>query len=321
MATVSKFVNGSQRFTDPVEARLKAAIARLGYRSNAHARSTATGETRIIGIAVLDLCNPHFTSIIKGANRIALQFGYTVLLIDLEESLSRQHVLIDTLAHRVDGIVLSTRIVEEEMAKLATLRKPVVFINHAGNDSQITSVSADNELAGFMLAQHLLNRGYREIGFLGYPVASGNAPRLAGVRRCLASAGLSPRVFEAGSPSTAAGELAGSSILLGPMRPQALICFNDLIAIGVLKEIKALGTAGSNDIAVCGFDNISHCQYTHPQLTSVDMQSEKLGEIAMLRVLDALAGQPSEGTTLLEPRLIMRESTPIFQSGDMTIEK
>jgi DNA-binding LacI/PurR family transcriptional regulator len=309
VATVSKFVNGAQRFSAPVEARLNAAVARLGYRSNAHARSTATGETRTIGIAVLDLRNPHFTSLVKGANRVALQFDYTLLLVDLEENAARESTLIDTLARRVDGIVVTTRMPDEETATLGALRKPVALVNRTSSDTRVASVSPDNERAGFMLAQHLLNQGYREIGFLGYTPSSSNATRLEGVRRCLASAGLAPRVFEADAPTAAAGERACSSILFGPERPQALICYNDLIALGFLKEARSLGVALPEGIAVCGFDNISHGEYAWPALTTIDIQSERLGELAMLRVLDTLAGKPPEAPVLLEPRLIVREST------------
>ncbi|WP_273886360.1 LacI family DNA-binding transcriptional regulator, partial [Serratia liquefaciens] len=78
VATVSKYMNGAQRFSAPVEAKLKAAIEQLGYRSNPLARSMITGKTRTIGLAILDIRNPHFTNIVKGANRIALQNDYTL---------------------------------------------------------------------------------------------------------------------------------------------------------------------------------------------------------------------------------------------------
>ena len=85
VATVSKYMNGAQRFSAPVEARLKEAIEHLGYRSNPLARSMITGETRTIGLAILDIRNPYFTNIVKGANRIALRHDYTLLLVDTEE--------------------------------------------------------------------------------------------------------------------------------------------------------------------------------------------------------------------------------------------
>ncbi|PXW14532.1 LacI family DNA-binding transcriptional regulator [Paraburkholderia caballeronis] len=309
VATVSKFMNGTQRFSAPVEARLKATIARLGYQSNPHARYMVTGETRTIGVAVLDIRNPHFTSLVKGANRIALQFDYTLLLVDLEENAAREYQLIEALARRVDGLLLNTRMADDATDRLAPLNKPIVMINRASDDSKVASVSPDNHRAGFMLAQHLLNQNYRDIGYLGYPQSRANTIRLEGVTDCLASAGLAPRVFEADSPTAAAGERACSSILFGPERPDALICYNDLIALGFLKEARNLGFSLPGDVAVCGFDNISHGEYAWPGLTTVDIRSERLGEIAMLRLVDALAGKPASESGPLEPRLIVREST------------
>ncbi len=309
VATVSKFINATQRFSPPVEARLKATIARLGYQSNPHARYMVTGETRTIGLSVLDIRNPHFTSLVKGANRIALQFDYTLLLVDVEENPAREFQLLEALARRVDGLVLNTRMSDDDADKLAPLNKPIVMINRVSQNPQFGSVNPDNHRAGFMLAQHLLNRGYRDIGYLGYAHARPNEQRLAGMTECLASAGVAPRLFEADAPTAAAGERACSSILFGPARPEVLICYNDLIALGFLKEARNLGFSLPGDVAVCGFDNISHGEYAWPGLTTVDVQSERLGEIAMLRLLDALAGKPVGETGLLEPRLIVREST------------
>lgn len=310
VATVSKYINGTQRFSAPVEARLKATIARLGYQSNPHARYMVTGETRTIGVAVLDIRNPHFTSLVKGANRIALQFDYTLLFVDLEENPAREYQLIDALARRVDGMLLNTRMQDDALGRLESLNKPIVLLNRTPDGAQTPSVSPDNHRAGFMLAQHLLNQGYRDIGYVGYAHALANSARLAGVTECLASAGLSPRLFEAATPTAAAGERACSSIMFGPGRPDALICYNDLIALGFLKEARSLGFALPDDVAVCGFDNISHGEYAWPGLTTVDIQSERLGEVAMLRLLDVLAGKEVGDSGLLEPRLIVRESTP-----------
>lgn len=89
VATVSKYMNGAQRFSAPVEARLKAAIEELGYRSNPLARSMITGRSRTIGLTILDISNPHFTNVVKGANRVALRHDYTLLLVDTDENQAR----------------------------------------------------------------------------------------------------------------------------------------------------------------------------------------------------------------------------------------
>ena len=308
VATVSKYMNGAQRFSAPVEARLKAAIEQLGYRSNPLARSMITGVTRTIGLAILDIRNPYFTNIVKGANRIALRHDYTLLLVDTEENQERERPLIEALAQRVDGVIISSRMQEDSMQWITELNKPVVLLgrNHL---FPIPSVSNDSYLAGYMLARHLLNQGHRHIGYLGFARSRWDAERIRGARTCLSEAGLTLEVHEAHAPSTLAGKNACSSVMLGPHRPEALICYNDLIALGFMKEAGALGFKLPQDLSVTGFDNVPYGEYAVPALTTVDLQSEKMGEQAMLKLIDALAGKRDIGHVTLEPRLIVRDST------------
>ncbi|MBV8628947.1 MAG: LacI family DNA-binding transcriptional regulator, partial [Paraburkholderia sp.] len=207
VATVSKYMNGAQRFSAPVEARLKAAIEQLGYRSNPLARSMITGETRTIGLAILDIRNPYFTNIVKGANRIALRHDYTLLLVDTEENQERERPLIEALAQRVDGVIISSRMQEDSMQWMTELNKPVVLL---GRNQQfpIPSVSNDSYLAGYMLARHLLNQGHQRIAYLGFARSRWDAERIRGARTCLTEAGLPLEVHDAHAPSTLAGKSA-----------------------------------------------------------------------------------------------------------------
>jgi LacI family transcriptional regulator len=107
IATVSKFINSTQRFTAAVERRIQAAIEQLGYYSNPLARSMITGKTGSVGVAILDISNPHFTSVVKGAHRIALEHGYNLLFVDTEESQAREDELLGALSRRVDGLIVS----------------------------------------------------------------------------------------------------------------------------------------------------------------------------------------------------------------------
>src|SRR5688572_77109 len=97
IATVSKYVNQAQRFTPAVERRIRAAIDELGYHSDPAARSMITGKTGSVGVVILDIGNPHFTNIVKGANRVALEHGYNLLFVDTEENQAREGELLETL--------------------------------------------------------------------------------------------------------------------------------------------------------------------------------------------------------------------------------
>jgi LacI family transcriptional regulator len=308
VSTVSKYVNATQRFSPTVEARLKGAIEELGYRSDPLARSMVTGKTRTIGLTILDISNPHFTSIVKGANRIALQHDYTLLLVDTEESQQRERALLESLALRVDGMLVSSRLADESLQWLLDLDKPIVMLGRSERLPN-SSVGTDSHLAAYMLTRHLLSLGHRRIAYLGFPKSRWNDERLAGIEDCLREQGLSSQVHEAPAPSAAAGEDACSAIMLAPNPPEAVVCYNDLMALGFIKELRALGFRLPQDVSVAGFDNVPYGEYASPSLTTVDLQSEKMGEFAMTRLINELGGNAERGYSMLEPRLVIREST------------
>ncbi|MCU6496585.1 LacI family transcriptional regulator [Rugamonas sp. A1-17] len=307
-ATVSKFVNGAQRFSPAVEATIKEVIAKLGYRSNPLAASMITGRTKSIGLSVLDVANPHFTSIVKGANRVALAHGYTLLLVDTEENPDRERPLLEALSRRVDGIIMFSRMLESEMDWVMELGKPLVYFGRLSR-LQIPWVISDDHRGAYMLARHLVSLGHKRIGYLRFPRSRRDEERLAGVRACLAAHDMELTVYEGGAPTAAEGERVCSSIMLGGEHPDALICYNDLMALGFMKAAQALGFKLPEQLSVAAFDNIEYGQYTSPALTTVDLQSERMGVAAMEKLIAAIDGKPAPAATMIEPQLILRGST------------
>jgi LacI family transcriptional regulator len=316
-ATVSKFVNGTQRFSPAVEARLASIIAELGYRSNPMAQSMITGRTKAIGLSVLDIANPHFTSVLKGANRVAMAHGYTVLLVDTEETPERERQLLEALSRRVDGMIVYSRTPEEELDWLLALDRPAVYFGRPERIA-LPAVSSDDQLGGFMVARHLLTQGHRRIAYLGFSRSRRDRERLAGVSEALAAQGLELAVFDADAPSSEAGERLCSSILLGRTPPDALVCFNDLVALGFMKAALTLGFQVPDDISVAGFDNIQFGNYATPALTSVDLQSERMGAAAMQKLLACIDGQEVEPLTVINAQLVLRASTTLRNSTSMS---
>ncbi|VVE21714.1 LacI family DNA-binding transcriptional regulator [Pandoraea anhela] len=306
--TVSKFVNGTQRFSSEVENRLRETIDRLGYRPNVVARSVATGKTRTIGVAILDIHNPHFTGIVKGANRVALQHDYSLLFVATGESQKNERQLLEMLSRRVDGLIVSSRMPDDALEWMRQSPKPSVCFGKLP-DTSVPSVGAEGYRAAYLIAQHLVGLAHKRIAFLGFPGARWNAERIRGIHDCLASHGKSLSVFDVEQPSAHGGERACSRIMLVAERPDAVICYNDLIAIGFMKEAQALGFQLPKDISVVGMDNIPFGEYVHPALTTVDMQSERMGEVAMFKMLDCLAGHTDKGFAMLQPELVLRAST------------
>ena len=307
-ATVSKFVNGTQRFSPAVEAAITRVVAELGYRSNPLAQSMITGRTQSIGLSVLDVGNPHFTSVVKGANRVAQAHGYNLLLVDTEENPDRERPLLEALSRRVDGLLVTSRIPEAEMDWMVELGKPLVFFGRLAHRA-IPWVAGDDHLGASMLTRHLVTLGHRRIAYLGFSKSRRDEERLAGIRDCLADYGLPLSVYDGGAPSAQEGERICSTIMLGAGHPDALICYNDLMALGFMKSAQTLGFRVPADISVAGFDNIAFANYTLPPLTTVDLRSEGLGAAAMELLLAQIGGKPSASSSIIEPQLVLRNST------------
>jgi LacI family transcriptional regulator len=308
IATVSKYLSRTQRFSPAVESTITSAVEELGYRSNELARSMITGETKTIGIAILDINNPHFTAVVKGANRVAIANGYTLLLVDTEENQSRELQLLDALSRRVDGLIVSSRMPETDIKTVVDFGKPIVFFGRL-ESLRLPTVGSDGYRGAYMLTQHLVAQGHKDIAYLGFSKSRWDNDRMLGAQKCLQSHGLSLKRYDAQAPFASEGERLCSFIMLGKEHPDALICYNDLLAIGFMKEAQALGFKLPHDISVAGFDNVQYAEYVSPSLTSVDLQSQGMGELAMKKMLGTLAGKPTDNYTVLEPQVVLRGST------------
>jgi len=312
IATVSKYINSTQRFTPGVERKIRAAIDELEYHSNPLARSMITGKTGSVGVVILDIANPHFTNMVKGANRVALEHGYNLLFVDTEESQAREDELLEALSRRVDGLIVSTRMPEDQLKRVLAYGKPVVFSGRPAPEGY-PSIGIDARAAASMIGELLVKQGHRDIAYLGFAPARPDMERMRGLSESLEAHGLELTRYEVGGPTIVEGERACASVVLRKDKPDAVVCYNDLVAIGFMGAAKSMGVDIPGDLSVVGIDNIPFGRFTSPALTTVDTQSERLGEEGMrllLRQIEAEA--PSEtGHHKVEPRLVMRDSTRV----------
>ncbi|HEX5125994.1 MAG TPA: LacI family DNA-binding transcriptional regulator [Rhodocyclaceae bacterium] len=315
IATISKFMNKLQRYSPDVEARIRRAVDELDYHQSLATRSLISGQTRTVILAVQDIQNPFFTNLFRGASRVALANEYSVLVVDLQENPSGERSLLEGLSRRADGLIVVTRLPDTEW--LTKLGKSVVMLGplrHPG----ITSINADGQQGAYMLGKHLLETGRRRIAYLGF---ERDVRKIQGLSAALAEGGLTPTVHTAFASTLEGGERAASTLLLGDQRPDAVVCRNDLIAIGLMHEAQALGLRVPDDIAITGFDNIPVARHLQPALTTIDMRSEEQGEIAMQKLLDAIFQKNTVEDIWLAPHLILRESTraPIAKSSKAAV--
>jgi LacI family transcriptional regulator len=310
-ATVSKFVNGGQRFSREVEARITAAIEQLGYRTNPLARGMITGRTGNLGIVIMDIRNPHFTSLVKGASRVAAEAGMNLLFADAAESRTPELALLQALFPQVDGLIVSARMPGAVVDWLReSARKPVVFYGGPAPQPGLHSVGIDNHASGLMMGRHLRELGHRRISYVGFSAARWSDDRWEGLRAAFHGTKASLRRFDVPAPVPEEGERIASSVLLDAHTPDAVVAYNDLLALGLLSEARALGFRVPQQVSIAGFDNIAYGRYVTPSLTSVDVGSEATGEVAARHVLALLAGE--DGLALQETiatRLVARGST------------
>ncbi|MFT3720122.1 LacI family DNA-binding transcriptional regulator [Pseudorhodoferax sp.] len=309
-ATVSKYVNGNQRFTAEVEARIASAVRQLGYSMNPMAKSMITGRTGNVGIIILDIRNPYFTSLVKGASRVAAGAGLNLIFADAEESTAPELGVLASLCRRVDGLIVSTRLPAPVIESLYHSGTPVVFYGRPSPYTDRHSVGCDNYLAGLMLGRHLRDLGHRRIGYLGFPGARWSAERARGLRDAFAGVQASFRSFDAAAPSSEEGERLASTILLSQEPDDAIVAYNDLLAMGLLLEAKSLGIRVPEQVSVAGFDNIAYGRLASPSLTSVDMMGEATGELAMRKLIGVIQGEDTpQEDDVLPSRIVVREST------------
>ena len=309
VAAVSRFVNHKQRFTPEVEARMARAIAQLGYRGNAAARSVATGRSGAVAALVAGVDNPYAAALVKGLCRVALAQGYDVLFVDTQHSPSTRDELDRVMAMQVDGLVIAAALPAGSGELLARYGRPVVDLAQwQGADA--AGEPASQHAAGALLGRYLVHSGHRRVSFVACAALPSNAERLQGLRQALADAGLPLAVQHASQATAQGGAAVASAVLLAAQRPDAVVACNDQLAMGLLSEARVLGVAVPGEVSVAGLENAPFGRYLSPALTSVELHADELGARAMSRLLAAVCGQPEPlAAPLPEPQLVLREST------------
>lgn len=237
---------------------------------------------------ILDILNPHFTALVKGASQVAAEHDYAVLLVDTQENAQREGQLIETLRARTDGLILAgSRLSDEELVQLHDPERPIVTVGRP--TAGPPGVRVDEYTAASQLAEHLIAQGYRRICYLAGPPFWVDTQREGGYRAALTRAGLEAQVIRATSPDVPGGEQASAQLHQAGELPDAVICYNDLIAIGLMTALSAQGLRIPEEIGVAAFGNHPLAPYLSPPLTLMEMPSQHLGESAARQLLGLIA--------------------------------
>lgn len=309
-ATVSKFINGGQRFSREVEDRLTVAIRDLGYVSNPLARGMITGRTGNVGIVILDIANPHFTSLVRGASRVAQQRGLNLLFADVAEGQLPELAMLQALSRRVDGLIVSARLSQPSIDWLMQSGPPTIYYGGRPAHPEGCSVGTDSHAAGLMLGRHLRDLGHRQIAYVGFSGARWSDQRWQGLCAAFEGSGATLVAHDVSAPTPEEGERIASAVLLQARSPDAVVAYNDLLALGLLSQAQVLGLRVPEQLSVAGFDNILYARFASPPLTTVDMAGETMGARAMERLVQHIADElPAGSHDTLPTRVLVRGST------------
>jgi DNA-binding LacI/PurR family transcriptional regulator len=316
MSTVSRVLSHPELFRASTRERVQAAAESLNYTPSRHAASLSTGKTANVGLVIPSLANPLFPEMVKAAQHRASEAGFAALLADSNDDPGIEQKLIYALAKDVDGIInFSSLLPADQLLAVAALR-PMVFVNRAVEGQRCVLV---NTAQGMRLTMHYLaNLGHTGVHYLPGPDNSwAAADRRATAEVAAAEADLAFELGAPGAPSFEAGVGHADRLIRGRL-PTAVLCFNDIMALGLVSRLLAVGVRVPERISVCGWGGTQLAGYSTPPLTTVSMPLQDLGRIAveelLLRQVPPAPGDPG-AHLLLDVTLEVRATTGRASTG------
>ncbi|MEV0566107.1 LacI family DNA-binding transcriptional regulator [Dactylosporangium sp. NPDC050588] len=313
IGTVSNVLNRPELVASSTRQRVLDAIAELGYVRNDSARQLRAGHSRQIALVVLDVTNPFFTDVVRGAEAAAEEHGVMVVVCNSGEDAGREHRHLDLLEEqRVRGVLI-TPVDESPNSRLELLIQrgtPVVLVDRGTGRHSRCSVAVDDVLGGRLAGEHLVEQGHRRITFVGGPASITQVrERHAGISAAVAGkAELS--VVPTPNLTVAAGRAAAAEIDAAA-GSTAVFCANDLVALGVLQGLTQRGIRVPQDVAIVGYDDIEFAAAAAVPLSSVRQPREQLGRTATALLLEEIEddGRHEHRHVVFQPELIVRESS------------
>jgi len=317
IATVSRTINGSPLVSERLSKRVWQAIKQLNYFPNTHARTLVSGRSRLLGIIVENITNPFFPELIQSFEQIAVANGYEILV----SSSNSDPALLTTcvrrmLERKVEGVAVMTFGEEESVLDQLTHRNvPIVLAEFKLDDPKASTILLDYSTGMQAAVNHLAALGHKQIAYLAGPHSLHSAlTRENDFRAAMQHANLplmAEHVIEC--DHTLKGGMAGLEKLWElESRPSAIVCSNDLTAIGVLRAAYAKRLRLPEDLSVIGLDDIAFTEFTLPPLTTIRLSRTDLARAAF----DALRAQAEDGANpklqreyLVSTSLEVREST------------
>ncbi|HEX4809791.1 MAG TPA: LacI family DNA-binding transcriptional regulator [Bryobacteraceae bacterium] len=319
VVTVSKVLRDHPDIGSDTRERVLKRMKELNYRPNLAARALVTGHSSSIGLVVPDLVHTFFAQVARGLSKTLRKKGYSLLIASSEEDPElEQQEIEQLLARRVDAlIVASSQWTIETFRHIEEQKVPYILIDRKFADLTANFVGVDDEAVGILATEHLIQIGCRNIAHIAGPDVSTGHGRLEGFRQALRQHDITipPSNVVVCKHSDESGENSGHEAMMRLLRhapyPDGVFCYNDPIALGAMRAILDSGLRIPEDIAIVGCGNIVYADSLRVPLTSVDQQSETIGDragkLALACVESKVPLRPKK--VLLEPKLVIRQST------------
>lgn len=315
VGTVSNVLNGAPSVAADTVERVRAAIDELGYVRNDAARQLRAGRSTTVGLVVLDVRNPFFTDVARGAEDEAARSGLSVILGNSDEDGVREAGYLDLFEEqRVHGVLISPfGDIEDRLRRLKARGVPVVLVDRDSGTGEISSVAVDDVAGGRAAVAHLLAAGRRRIAFVGGPFGIRQvADRFAGAEAAIREVPeASLERLETTALTVLEGRRIGEALVARAERPDAIFAANDLVAVGLLQALVMSGALRvPDDVALIGFDDIDFATATVVPLSSIRQPRHEIGATA-LRILREEAADPElpARRIVFQPELVARAST------------
>lgn len=311
VATVSRVMNKVPTVDAQLSKRVWEAVNRLGYVPNTQARALVSGRSKMLGVIISDITNPFFPELIQGFEDKAIDVGYEALIGSTNHDLQRmEHCVQRMLERQVEGVAVMTFGIEEPLLeRLSSEGIPMVFIDVAPRKKNISIIHVNYDQGIREAVQHLAALGHRRIGYITGPqrLHSANA-RLNAFLAATERVGIRvPDMCIFHGDHTAEGGSRGVEHLLSIKQPPtAIMCSNDMSALGAMHAISRAGLSIPADISLIGFDDIKLAEYVLPPLTTIRMSGRDIAASAVYALLN-----PGTAPKQVETSLVVRQTTAV----------
>jgi DNA-binding LacI/PurR family transcriptional regulator len=313
-ATVSRVLNGHRGVKSSTRAKVLRAVEELKYKPNLHARTLAGGRSRVLGIVMTNLYNPFFADIYHAIETNALQCGYETLLANSSHDVKLLKASVHRLlGQQVAGLGVFPEMEPAILEELREARIPVVLFDAGETVDGFTTIHFDHRKGMRMLLDLLYAMGHRRMAYIGAPLfLRPTEARRQEFLETTARHGAEGLVIAPSVDGFAGGREATRELMRTGFAPTAILCVNDWVAVGVIRELRNQGLAVPGDVSVTGFDNITMSEFCCPSLTTIHIPRGEIGRLVVAGLVpDAADCPPIPRHVYLDPELVLRESTGI----------